>query len=96
MIGYHLVEQQAVDLWGEKQIGICIEEMAELTKELSKWQRGMGDLDHISEEMADVEITLQEMLLLFRNHRAVEQWQKQKLLRLADRIDDARIEGVCE
>ena len=68
----------AIETFGEDlQIAVTIEEMAELTKELCKAQRvtfvargGLGDglidnHDEIAEEIADVQIALVEMILLF-------------------------------
>ena len=54
-----------IDKFGEKQINICIEEMSELTKELCKHKRGVTNISNIKEEIADVHITLMQMLLLF-------------------------------
>lgn len=56
----------ALDIFGEKQIDICIEEMAELTKELCKHKRRQENREQIAEEMADVYITLAEMELLLK------------------------------
>ena len=58
--------QRAVDAYGkEHQLIICMEEMAELTKELSKNLRGHSNLQEIAEEVADVEIMLGQVKLLF-------------------------------
>lgn len=78
----------AVDIFGEKQIDICIEEMAELTKELCKHKRGQVPRLQIAEEMADVYITLAEMELLFENREEVKDWIDRKLRRLKERIYD--------
>lgn len=44
-----------IDKYGQDaQIGVAIEEMAELTQALSKYQRGKPDMDNIEEEIADV------------------------------------------
>ena len=56
---------QLVSKFKDKQINICIEEMSELTKELCKYMRGNSNKEHILEEIADVHITLMQMLLLF-------------------------------
>ena len=42
----------------EHQLVLCMEEMAELTKELSKNMRGFKNTTNISEEMADVKSCL--------------------------------------
>lgn len=93
----------AIETFGEDlQIAVTIEEMAELTKELCKAQRvtfvargGLGDglidnHDEIAEEIADVQIALEEMMLLFGVPVEVQIARRQKLARLEMRIEKAR------
>ena len=82
--------QRAVDTWGKgSQLIICMEEMAELTKELSKNLRGQdNDLD-IAEEVADVEIMLEQLKLIFDIHTDVECVKNDKLIRLDQRTKEA-------
>ena len=54
-----------MEKWGEKQIIMVFEEMAELQKELSKNLRGKDNINSIAEEIADVEIMIEQMKLLF-------------------------------
>ena len=42
----------------EKQPVICIEELSELQKELCKFMRGKGDIDHITEEITHCFISI--------------------------------------
>jgi len=65
---------------------VCIEEMSELTKELSKSQRGEDNRAHVAEEIADVEIMLAQMKIIFNCSEEVEEWKDKKLQRLAGRI----------
>lgn len=59
------IEQRIVEKFGkEKQTVIAMEEMAELTKELSKSLRGADNRQQILEEVADVEICLSEIRLM--------------------------------
>lgn len=59
------IEQRVVEKFGkEKQTIIAMEEMAELTKELSKSLRGADNRQQILEEVADVEICLSEIRLM--------------------------------
>lgn len=52
-------EERILDHYGiDNEIIVLIEEMSELTKELTKLQRGIGDLNHITEEMADVHLSM--------------------------------------
>lgn len=43
----------------------CIEEMAELTKEICKHKDGHNNVREISEEIADVLITIDQLILYF-------------------------------
>lgn len=56
----------------EHQLVLCMEEMAELTKELSKNMRGFKNTTNISEEMADVEIMLEQLRIIYGNRSEVD------------------------
>lgn len=71
----------------EHQLVLCMEEMAELTKELSKNMRGSKNITNISEKMADVEIMLEQLRVIFGNRSEVDTIKAEKLLRLADRVE---------
>ena len=71
----------------ERQLVLCMEEMAEFTKELSKNMRGSKNITNISEEMADVEIMLEQLRVIFGNRSEVDAIKAEKLLRLADRVE---------
>lgn len=72
----------------DSQMMVAIEEMSELTKELCKNGRGRENTTHIAEEIADVEIMLQQMVMLFDCAGQVETFRRYKLERLAGRIED--------
>ena len=79
--------QRAVEAYGkEHQLIICMEEMAELTKELSKNLRGHNNLQQIAEEVADVEVMLEQVKLIFHLREAATEAKEAKLLRLRERI----------
>ena len=90
------------DVRVDLQLAVAIEEMAELTKELCKAQRtifaartGLGDgridnLDEIAEEIADVQIVLEELEQLYGAKKKVQKIRQQKLARLEMRIEKAR------
>lgn len=85
--------RRAVNMWGrQSQLVICMEEMAELTKELSKNLRGQDNELAIAEEVADVEIMLEQIKLLYGIHTEVESVRSEKILRLSKREgrDDER------
>ena len=65
----------------EHQLVLCMEEMAELTKELSK------NTTNISEEMADVEIMLEQLRIIYGNRSEVDTIKAEKLLRLSERLE---------
>ncbi len=81
----------ALEAFGaEAQMVMAIEEMSELTKELCKNGRGQENTTHIAEEIADVEIVLQQMVMLFDCAGQVETFRRYKLERLAERIKGAK------
>ena len=53
--------KQMISKYGEKQLIVAIEELSELQKEVCKDLRGTGDREHIIEEMADVQLVLDEL-----------------------------------
>lgn len=72
----------------EEQTVVAIEEMAELTKELSKNYRGKENREAIAEEVADVEIMLEQLKRIFGIPDLVNQYKCIKLARLQKRIDE--------
>lgn len=78
----------ALNKWGlYSQIDMCIEEMSELMKELLKYKRGNVNIEEICEEIADVEITIGQMKLIFNNENKVDKYMEEKLIRLEERIN---------
>lgn len=79
----------AVERHGEeRQIIVAVEELSELTKELTKYLRGNSNFNEISEEMADVEIAIGELKIMFENEKSVTVWRKYKVDRLAERMNE--------
>ena len=79
----------AVNAYGKhSQLIMAMEEMAELTKELSKNIRGEKNISGISEEIADEEIMLEQLKIIFGNRAEVDQHRSYKLKRLAGRLID--------
>lgn len=80
----------AVEAYGKhSQLIVAMEEMAELTKELSKNIRGAQNITAISEEIADVEIMLEQLKVIFSNRAEVDRERSEKLKRLAGRLIEA-------
>ena len=81
------IEQEAIQTYGaQSQIIVAIEELSELIKELTKHLRGEDNLNHISEEMADVRIMLEQLAIMFGNSYSVDVWKYKKITRLAERL----------
>ena len=84
---------RAITTWGpETQLTVALEELSELQKEICKCLRGSDNLDALSEEMADVEIMLAQLRMMFGNGESVEAWKARKLERLDGRIRAAEVE----
>lgn len=84
-----------LDAWGEEaQCNMCIEEMAELTKELCKLKRVSISkykteevVQNIKEELADV-LNMTEQLKLMFGEDEVEKIRDEKILRTLKRLED--------
>lgn len=77
------------------QIDVCIEEMAELIQALIKTKRYASDdhfdafRDNVIEEIADVEIMLQQLRIIFNiDERDIYKKKNFKLDRLTERVED--------
>lgn len=83
------VLQRALDTYGSTlQIAMVFEEMSELQKEMCKYLRGRGSFEHIAEEIADVEIMLEQMKMLFFCSDEVRDVRRRKVERLKERLDN--------
>lgn len=86
-----------VEFYGvENQIVIAVEELSELQKELCKLLRGTKKITAISEEMADVEIVLEQLKRYFKNHEIVKQIKVSKLNRTVERLNTSRLKAAKE
>lgn len=78
--------KKAIDCYGDaKQASVAIEEMAELTVEILHSFRGREA--NVSEEIADVEIMLQQLKMIYNCSKEVEEIKDEKLFRLQERIE---------
>lgn len=64
------------------QLVVAVEELSELTKEITKCLRKKGNIDHLAEEVADVEIMVEQVKLIFNVQDKVEVARQIKLQRL--------------
>ena len=77
------VMTKAIETYGViPQMVVAMEEMSELTKELCKAYRGNGNPENIAEEIADVEIMLQQLMIIFNAEGDVGRIARAKLKRL--------------
>lgn len=82
------VLQEALDTYGSvMQIVVMMEEMSELQKELCKHLRGKYSPASVAEEIADVEIMLEQMKMLFCCTDDVRNERRRKVERLKDRLE---------
>lgn len=82
------VYSKAIVKYGMKtQLTVVIEEMAELQKEISKHIRGIGEKANLIEEIADVEIMLEQLKMMYCiNDFDVESIKDLKIDRLEKRL----------
>lgn len=81
--------KEAVKVFGkEQQTMMFIEECGELFQAISKHRRGFGSKDNIIEEIADVEIMLEQLKYVYKCHREVNQMKNKKIIRLCSRLEE--------
>ena len=79
------VLHRAIEYYGaENQENMCVEECAELIQAINKKHR--GDPHNIPEEIADVEIMLEQLKIINCCRADVNTIKTQKLMRLKERI----------
>lgn len=77
----------AVQKFGQdSQINLLFEEMAELQDAVCKQRRGRDSVDHIAEEIADVEIMLEQLKEIYHCHKLAAQKRVEKIWRLRKRL----------
>ena len=84
------IYHRALKTWGKNpQMLQVIEEMSELIKEILKnVNRGKDNISEIIEETADLEIMLEQLKCCYNIKQEVEDYKKQKLLKIAKRLDE--------
>ena len=84
--------RRALDAWGENaQIDMAIEECAELITALMDRRRGRGGDNAVAEEIADVEIMLEQLRIVIGKERCFDALLS-KWNRLEQRLD-ARLDS---
>ena len=87
------IYRKAFYLWGKPaQILMGVEEMSELMKELMKAMRGKENKEAIAEEIADVQIMIEQLELIFDCKDDVALFKIKKLERLEGRLNAKEVE----
>ncbi|OUP70708.1 hypothetical protein B5F10_02135 [Anaerotruncus colihominis] len=82
-----LIFEQAIRTYGkESQMKMVLEEVAELQKEICKLWRGRDNVQAIAEEVADVEIMLDQLKLILDIEEDVQRFREKKITRLKERL----------
>lgn len=81
--------QKAIDAWGtDAQLLMVLEEMSELQKEILKnINRGKDNLPEIIEEIADVEIMLEQAKYIYNIEKEVADMIPEKLKKVKARLE---------
>ena len=81
------VFQTAIEQYGTfAQTLMLLEEMSELQKEICKSWRGKDNREQIAEEIADVEIMLAQVKMIYDVAEDAEKWRNAKVKRLWERL----------
>lgn len=85
--------KEIIAKYGKLQLVIAIEEMSELTKEISKDLRGKGNREHIIEEMADVQLMLDQIKEYYNiSQDDIYKIKRKKILRTQQRCLESKEE----
>jgi len=86
---YPQILNRALDTWGaDAQTLMFFEESAEATEAILHHKRGKTDVDHVIEELADLQIMLHQMRLLYDHDSKFCELYNQKMERLRERLGD--------
>lgn len=78
---------RAVEIYGaEAQLWVAVGEFGELLDAMADYRRGRCDANHVAEEIADAEIMLEQLKVIFNCYREVCDWKLAKLWRLAKNL----------
>lgn len=86
MTKYELYKLLIDQCGAQNQTNVAIEEMAELTKEIIKSKRGQENFAEIAEEIADVDIMLEQLRMIYDCAETCAMIKRQKLDRIEKRL----------
>ena len=94
--------KKAIETYGvNAQIDVAVEEMSELTKALMKDRRNcifgednlnavLRSRESVADGIADAIIMLEQLQMIFRNKKHVEEIKRQKIQRLENRLQEVQ------
>lgn len=84
------IYKMAIETWGEdSQMRVAQEEAAELIKAISKWFRNIDIGDNLEEEVADVEIMIEQLKIML-DRELINKKKQEKLKRLKKKITKSK------
>ena len=87
------IYKKAIKLWGiDSQMMMVVEEASELIKAICKLRRTgvtAETVNGIAEEIADMEIMLEQLKIMFYLSEGVNEWKNYKIGRLSQMIEEA-------
>lgn len=93
------IYKKAIKLWGiDSQMMMAVEEASELIKAICKLRRTgvtAETVNGIAEEIADMEIMLEQLKIMFYLTEGVSEWKKYKINRLSQMIREAEKNNAC-
>ena len=79
---------RSVETFGvDHQLWVFVGEVAELLDDVADYKRGRCTVDDIAEEIADVEIMLEQLKVIYQCYGAVAYWRQAKTERLKGYIE---------
>ncbi len=88
-VDYTLLYKKAILVFGAvNQQVVALEELSELQKEITKLMRGQGGYMNLAEEIADVEIVIEQLKILYGVKHNVDQYKAFKNQRLLELINE--------
>jgi L-arabinose isomerase len=83
------IYDMALEHYGwDTQLIIAVEELSEAQKEICKFFRCEGDIEHLAEEIADAFIMLEQTERIFKISEKVTEKMREKVSRLKKRIEE--------
>lgn len=67
---------------------VALEELSECQKEICKFLRGKGDIEHLAEEVADATIMLEQIRHIYNLDTKVDRYIAEKVKRMVDRLEE--------